>query len=91
MACRCGAPPWAGWVRPHKPKKRKQKQLSEKYQASEEAILIAWILKHPSNILPVFGTTNAQRIKSISKATEIELDLQDWFLLWTASAGKAVP
>jgi len=65
--------------------------FSEKYEVSVEAILLAWILKHPAGILPVFGTTDQARIINLKKATTMELELQDWFALWTVSAGVPVP
>jgi predicted oxidoreductase len=65
--------------------------FSEKYEVSVEAILLAWILKHPAGILPVFGTTDQERIINLKKATTMELELQDWFALWTVSAGVPVP
>ncbi|TRX27927.1 aldo/keto reductase [Flavobacterium franklandianum] len=66
-------------------------QLSLKYNVETEVLLIAWILKHPSGILPVFGTTNKSRIANLMKATTIEIELEDWFALWTASTGNPVP
>lgn len=65
--------------------------LIEKYSATEDQLLLAWILKHPSGIHPVIGTTNRERIKSAVQAQEIELDLQDWFELLVAAQGHKVP
>lgn len=65
--------------------------FSEKYEVPLDVILLAWILKHPSGILPVFGTTDHMRISNLMKATTVELELQDWFALWTESAGVPVP
>lgn len=65
--------------------------LAEKYCVSEETILISWILKHPAGILPVIGTTNPSRISNAVKSTKINLELQDWFALWSASTGNDVP
>ncbi len=65
--------------------------LTEKYQATEDVILLAWILKHPAGIAPVIGTTNKDRIKGIRKALQIELELEDWFGLLVASQGHKVP
>jgi predicted oxidoreductase len=74
---------------------KRVKQLATKfaikYDVPLEVLLLAWILKHPSNILPVCGTTDLSRIANLMKATTIELDLQDWFALWTESAGVPVP
>lgn len=66
------------------------KKLSEKYNAEIDAVLLAWILKHPSGILPVFGTTDSTRISNLIKSTDIELDLEDWFGLYVASMGNKV-
>lgn len=67
------------------------KNLSEKYDVPIDAILLAWILRHPARILPVCGTTDQTRISHLMKATAIEMEEQDWFALWTESAGVRVP
>ena len=65
--------------------------LAEKYEVSLDVILLAWILKHPSGIVPVCGTTDPKRISQLMQATSIDLDLEDWFSLWVASTGEKVP
>ena len=37
--------------------------LATKYDASLDQIIIAWVLKHPSGILPVMGSTKINRLK----------------------------
>lgn len=74
--------------------RRIHKQLGElttKYNATEDQLLLSWILKHPAKIHPVIGTTTKQRIVDASKAVEIDLDLEDWFLILVASQGHKVP
>lgn len=66
-------------------------ELMEKYNATEDQLLLAWLLKHPSKIHPVIGTTNKQRLIDAVKATEINLELEDWFLMLVASQGHKVP
>ena len=66
-------------------------QLSLKYDVEIDVLLFAWILKHPSGILPVFGTADKTRIANLMKAKTIEMELEDWFALWTASAGNPIP
>jgi len=65
--------------------------LVVKYEVSSDLILLAWILKHPSKVLPVCGTANPDRIKELMKATKIELELEDWFSIWSESVGVEVP
>lgn len=66
------------------------KCLAQNYKSTEAQILLAWLLKHPSKIIPVVGTTQTQRIQEASQANFIDLDLEDWFLLWEKARGKQV-
>lgn len=65
--------------------------LSEKYGCTELQLLTAWLLRHPANIFPVAGSTQAARLKEMWDALEIELEVEDWFWLLTASQGHKVP
>jgi predicted oxidoreductase len=67
------------------------KRLCETYNASESQILLAWLLKHPSGIHPIIGTTKSERHRLAVKALDIDLELQDWFLLLEAAQGQQVP
>lgn len=64
--------------------------LVEKYHVGSDTILLSWILQHPSNVIPVAGTVNSARIQQLMKATELKLDLEDWFAIWTESIGRKV-
>ncbi|MCA0131113.1 aldo/keto reductase [Winogradskyella alexanderae] len=65
--------------------------LLDKYNATEDQLLLAWILKHPAGIVPVVGTTNNKRLQQAMGATKIDLELEDWFLILVASQGHKVP
>ena len=65
-------------------------KLSEKYNIKTDILLLAWIIKHQAGILPVCGTTDLNRISKLMKATEIDMDLEDWFRLYVASMGNKV-
>ena len=71
--------------------KKVLKQFKKKYKANSSQILLAWILKHPSKVHPVVGTTNKDRLIASARATEIDLELEDWFSLLVASQGHKVP
>ena len=64
--------------------------LTKKYGATEDQLLLAWILKHPSIIHPVVGTATPQRLKLAMDAVEIDMELQDWFILLEANEGHEV-
>lgn len=62
----------------------------EKYSASETQLSLAWLLRHPSNIFPVIGTTQPQRIAEAAKSISINLDRQDWFEMMKVAVGRDV-
>jgi predicted oxidoreductase len=64
--------------------------FTKKYDATEDQLLLAWILKHPSNIHPVVGTATPKRLKMAMDAVSIDLDVQDWFILLEANEGHEV-
>lgn len=66
-------------------------ELVAKYEAPADVILLAWILRHPAGIIPVSGSCSIERLKNQMKATQLQLDLQDWFAIWTESMGEKVP
>ncbi len=65
--------------------------LSQKYDVEPDTLLLAWIMRHPSQILPVIGTTNPERIKNAVLVSSLILELEDWFSIWVASMGNKVP
>lgn len=65
--------------------------LLDKYNASEDQLLLAWIMKHPAHIHPVIGTTTKSRITDAAKAVHIDLELEDWFKILVACQGHKVP
>lgn len=71
--------------------KNELKRLCAKYNATEDQLLLAWILKHPAGIHPVIGTTNKERITLAAQAAQIPLTNIDWFHLLVASQGHKVP
>ncbi|MEK0163277.1 aldo/keto reductase [Phaeobacter sp. A36a-5a] len=54
------------------------------------AVAIAFLLRHPAQILPVLGTNNLERIKQASDALKVELDRPTWFTLYEAALGREV-
>ena len=56
----------------------------------EAAVAVAWLLAHPSGILPVMGTNTISRIKDFSNALKVPMDRETWFELYTAALGHEV-
>jgi len=70
--------------------KNKLDELGAKYDATQDQLLLAWLLKHPAKIYPVIGTTSNDRITNAVQAVAINLERKDWFELLEASIGEEV-
>jgi len=64
--------------------------VASQNNVDETAVAIAWLLAHPSRILPVLGTNSLERIKSMSAAFDVRMDRQTWYEIYTAALGREV-
>ncbi|MEQ8339464.1 MAG: aldo/keto reductase [Marinovum algicola] len=71
--------------------RRLLERIADEQGADVSAVAVAWLLAHPAGLLPVLGTNNLDRIRALSRATEIEIDRETWFEILTAAMGKEVP
>ena len=60
-------------------------------EVSRVVIALAWLLKHPSRIQPIVGSTNPERIREAAQATSVELTREEWYRLLVAAQGKPLP
>jgi len=67
------------------------KALAEEQSVDTTAIAVAWLLHHPSRILPVMGTNNIARINALGQAMTVTLSREQWFELYEAANGHEVP
>jgi predicted oxidoreductase len=65
--------------------------VARKYESSDEAIPLAWLLRHPARIQPIIGTLNADRIGQSVLADDIELTRTEWYTLFETARGEHVP
>lgn len=61
--------------------------LTEKYNANVESLAVAWINR--LGAIPLIGTLEETRIRNIADSFSIELEHEDWYLLY--EAGKVWP
>lgn len=64
---------------------------SEKYNCQHWQVILAWLLKHPANILPIIGSTTPERIQGAKMALTLPYEREDWYRLFEARNGEAVP
>ena len=55
------------------------------------AVAVAFLLAHPSGILPVMGSNTIERIAKFSNAFKVQMDRETWFRLYEAALGAEVP
>ncbi|MFD2613116.1 aldo/keto reductase [Paenibacillus gansuensis] len=66
-------------------------QLAEEKNTTAEAIVLAWLMKHPAGIQPVIGTANADRIRACRDAEQVTLTRDEWYTLYVSSRGVPLP
>jgi predicted oxidoreductase len=66
-------------------------RLAEEKGVSKEAIVIAWLLRHPARVQPIIGTTRPGRIAAACQAGDIALSREEWYRLFIAGRGSSLP
>ena len=58
---------------------------------SRTVMALAWLMRHPSNIIPIVGSINPERIREATKAAEVELSREEWYRILNAARGEPLP
>lgn len=58
---------------------------------SRTVVALAWLLKHPSGIIPIVGSCNPEHIRDAVRADSLELSREQWYELLVAARGKSLP
>jgi len=65
-------------------------RIAEKYNVTNNAIAVSWILTHPATMQVIVGTMNPTRIADSSKAANLVLTREEWYEIYLA-AGNVLP
>lgn len=65
-------------------------KIAKEHGASNTAITMAWLLRHPAKMQPVTGTMNLDRLGECVKAADIHLSREGWYEIYMA-AGNNLP
>jgi predicted oxidoreductase len=65
--------------------------LAAELGVSMVTLVTAWILRHPSAPWPILGSRQLQASQDAVAALGLQMDLQHWWRIWTAAAGREVP
>lgn len=65
--------------------------IAERYGISLTTLAFAWVMEHPSRPHPITGTGRIEGLRDAVAASDVRLDAEDWYAIWTASKGHSVP
>jgi predicted oxidoreductase len=66
-------------------------KVAKAHGASRTAIALAWLMKHPSNIIPIVGSTDPKNICAAARAVDVDLSREEWYRLLEAARGERLP
>nr|WP_283163390.1 aldo/keto reductase [Sporolactobacillus mangiferae] len=67
---------------------KKIDEIAAKYGVSNNAIAVAWILRHPANMQVILGTTNVTRVAESARGADLVLTRQEWYDIYQAAGNK---
>jgi predicted oxidoreductase len=65
--------------------------IAARYNISLTTLAFAWVLRHPSRPYPITGTGRLDGLRDAVAALNVQLGVEDWYAIWTASKGHSVP
>lgn len=65
--------------------------LARAHGVSRTVLVLAWLMRHPSGIIPVVGTTHPGRIADAARADALELSREAWYTILHAARGQGLP
>lgn len=66
-------------------------ELAQAQGVSRAEVATAWLLAHPSRIIPIVGTTQPARIQAATEAFKVPMDRETWYRLYTLARGQKLP
>jgi predicted oxidoreductase len=77
----------------YKPTKirRRLDTMARELGASRAAVALAWLMRHPSGIIPILGSTKSERIRELAESDEIQLTHEQWYALLTSALKEDLP
>jgi len=65
--------------------------LAEELATSPEAVVLAWLLRHPARISAVIGSSDPARIRACAQAQDLTLSREHWYRLYESARGQELP
>lgn len=65
--------------------------IASAYSVPPLAIVMAWLMRHPSKIIPIVGSVRPEMIRAAAQADSITLDRESWYRILLAARGQKLP
>jgi predicted oxidoreductase len=65
--------------------------IARERNISRGAVAIAWLLKHPSGIVPIIGSSDPKNIRDLAGASKVDLSREEWYSLLESALGERLP
>jgi predicted oxidoreductase len=65
--------------------------VAREHNVSRAVVAIAWLLRHPSKIVPIIGSSDPQNIKDVVKGENLKLSREEWYSLLEGALGEGLP
>jgi len=66
-------------------------ELAREHATTCAAVAIAFVLRHPSNPVPIIGSQSPERIRSSVDALKVKLSRAEWYSIVVAARGEPLP
>lgn len=66
-------------------------RIASENETSRDSVALAWLLAHPSGIVPIIGSQKTERISATATAFDVTMTRQDWYSVLAASLGEKLP
>jgi predicted oxidoreductase len=65
-------------------------RLANEWGSNVTAVACAWLMRHPSNPIPVLGSQRVRAYEEAVSAINLKMDRETWYEIWSAGAGRNV-
>jgi predicted oxidoreductase len=65
--------------------------VARERNVSRTVLAIAWLLKHPSGIVPIIGSADPRNIRDVVKAVDLNLSREEWYTVLEGAMGERLP
>jgi predicted oxidoreductase len=65
--------------------------IARERNVSRGVVALAWLLKHPSRIIPIIGSADPKNIRDQAESLKVQLTREEWYSLMESAVGERLP